>query len=115
LRDRPEPYRRAARCHPHLHRATGCALPTDDVAVSETTAGISRQAARQGLDPRKEVAAAGTIFRQILALIPGDLGGLRDRAPLLTGFAGALRRSELAALHVEQLERTERGVRLTLP
>jgi len=99
----------------YLHRAAGCAVPTDDVAVSETMAGISRQAARQGLAPRKKVAATAVILRQILAPIPDDLRGLRDRALLLTGFAGALRRAELASIRVEQLEPTERGLRLTLP
>jgi integrase len=98
----------------YLHRAAGCAVPTDDVAVSETMAGISRQAARLGQTPRKKVAATAGILRQILAPIPGDLRGLRDRALLLTGFAGALRRAELAAIRVEQLEKTERGLRLTL-
>jgi site-specific recombinase XerC len=98
----------------YLHRAAGCAVPTDDVAVSETLAGISRQAARLGQTPRKKVAATAGILRQILAPIPNDLRGLRDRALLLTGFAGALRRSELAAIRVEQLEKTERGLRLTL-
>ncbi len=99
----------------YLHRAAGCAVPTDDVAVSETLAGICRQAARQGFAPRKKVAATAGILRQILAPIPADLRGLRDRAILLVGFAGALRRSELAAIRVEQLEKTERGLRLTLP
>lgn len=98
----------------YLHRAAGCPVPTDDVAVSETLAGIRRQAARQGQTPRKMVAATAGILRQILAPIPNDLRGLRDRALLLTGFAGALRRSELAAIRVEQLEKTERGLRLTL-
>jgi integrase len=99
----------------YLHRAAGCPVPTDDVAVSETLAGISRQAARQGYAPKKKVAATAGILRQILAPIQDDLRGLRDRALLLTGFAGALRRSELAAIQVEQLEKTERGMRLTLP
>jgi len=99
----------------YLHRAAGCAVPTDDVAVSETMAGISRQAARQGVAPRKKVAATAAILRQMIAPIPNDLRGLRDRALLLTGFAGALRRSELAAICAEQLEPTERGLRLTLP
>ena len=98
----------------YLHRAAGCAVPTDDVAVSETLAGIRRQAARQGQTPRKKVAATAGILRQILAPIPTDLRGLRDCALILTGFAGALRRSELAAIRVEQLEKTERGLRLTL-
>jgi integrase len=99
----------------YLHRAADCPLPTDDVAASETLAGIRRQAARQGETPRKKVAATAGTFRQILAPIPDDLRGLRDRAVLLVGFAGALRRSELAAVRAEQLEKSERGLRLTLP
>ena len=37
------------------------------------------------------------------------------RARLLVGFAGAVRRAELAAIRVEHLEASERGLRLTLP
>ena len=99
----------------YLHRAAGCAVPTDDACVAETVAGIRRDAARHGELPAKKAAATAAILRQILAPIPGDLRGLRDRALLLTGFAGALRRSELAAIRAEQLETTERGLRLTLP
>ena len=99
----------------YLHRAAGCPVPTDDVCVSETLAGINRDAARKGVVPRKKVAATATILRRLLAPIPGDLRGLRDRAILLVGFAGALRRSELAAIRFEHLERTDRGIRLTLP
>ena len=43
-----------------------------------------------------------------------DSAGLRDRALLLTGFAGALRRSELVALDVEHLSWTKEGVKLLL-
>jgi len=99
----------------YLHRAAGCPVPTDDVCVSETMAGITRDAARKGVVPRKKVAATATILRRLLAPIPGDVRGLRDRAILLVGFAGALRRSELAAIRFEHLEQTDRGIRLTLP
>ncbi len=99
----------------YLHRAAGCPVPTDDVCVSETLAGIRREAAKKGQVPRKKVAATATILRRLLAPIPGDLRGLRDRAILLVGFAGALRRSELAAIRFDHLEKTDRGVRLTLP
>ncbi len=99
----------------YLHRAAGCPVPTDDVCVSETLAGIRREAAKKGQVPRKKVAATVTILRRLLAPIPDDLRGLRDRAVLLIGFAGALRRSELAAIRFEQLENTDRGIRLTLP
>ena len=99
----------------YLHRAAGCPVPTDDVCVSETIAGITRDAARKGIVPRKKVAATATILRRLMAPIGGDLRGLRDRAILLVGFAGALRRSELAAIRFEHLEKTDRGIRLTLP
>lgn len=99
----------------YLHRAAGCAVPTDDVCVSETMAGICREAAKKGVVPRKKVAATATVLRRLLAPIPTDLRGLRDRAILLVGFAGALRRSELAAIRFEHLEKTDRGVRVTLP
>jgi integrase len=99
----------------YLHRAAGCPVPTDDVCVSETMAGISRESARKGVVPHKKVAATATIMRRLLAPIGGDVRGLRDRAILLVGFAGALRRSELAAIRFEHLEKTDRGIRLTLP
>lgn len=43
-----------------------------------------------------------------------DLKGLRDRAVLLLGFAGAFRRSELVALNVEDLEFCNDGIRVTI-
>lgn len=45
-----------------------------------------------------------------MAHIPGTIAGKRDRAMLLLGFAGAFRRSELAALNVEDLTDGEAGV-----
>jgi integrase len=60
------------------------------------------------------VAATAAIIQQLLAVIPDDLRGKRDRALLLVGFAGALRRSELAAIRVDRLEKTDRGLRLTI-
>jgi integrase len=99
----------------YLHRAAGCPVPTDDACVSETVAGIRRHAAGRGELPAKKVAATATILHQILAPIPDDLRGRRDRAVILVGFAGALRGSELAPIRAEQLEKTERGLRLTPP
>jgi hypothetical protein len=61
----------------------------------------------------KKVAATATILCRLP--VPTDLRGLRDRAILLVGFAGTLRRAELAAIRIEHLEKTDRGIRLTLP
>ena len=44
-----------------------------------------------------------------------DLAGARDRALLLVGFVAALRRSELAALRVDQVAEHPNGLVLTLP
>jgi site-specific recombinase XerD len=50
-----------------------------------------------------------------MALAAGnDMKGLRDRALLLIGFAGAFRRSELVALNIEDLEESEFGFKVTI-
>jgi integrase len=99
----------------YLHRAAGHPVPTDDVCVSDTMAGIQREAAGRGETKRKKVAATAPVIRRLITPIQDDLRGLRDIAVILVGFAGALRRSELAAIRVEHLEATIRGIRLTLP
>jgi integrase len=43
-----------------------------------------------------------------------DIKGLRDRALLLLGFAGAFRRSELVALDIADLEFCNNGLRVTI-
>ena len=53
-------------------------------------------------------------LRAVSAALPAGLLGLRDRALLLLGFAGALRRSNLAALAVEDLAFTADGLEVTL-
>jgi len=54
------------------------------------------------------------VLRELLTPIPDDLRGLRDRALLLVGFAGALRRSELTGIPLGDLLRTDQGFELTL-
>jgi integrase len=46
--------------------------------------------------------------------MPDTLAGLRDRALLLLGFAGAFRRSELVALNIEDLEECDGGMRVRI-
>ena len=61
-------------------------------------------------------AAALTLpqLRQLLATCDASARGRRDRALLLFGFAGALRRSELVALRVEDVAVVPGGLRLRL-
>jgi site-specific recombinase XerD len=99
----------------YLHVITGQPVPTAEARGSETMAGVHREAAAKGQAPAQKRAATIDILRQILAPVGDDLVGLRDRALLLTGFAGALRRAELAAIRAEHIEAQDRGLRLTLP
>jgi integrase len=50
----------------------------------------------------------------MVRLAPKNLTGLRDRALLLLGFAGALRRSELVGLDVSDLIKTNAGLRIRI-
>lgn len=54
------------------------------------------------------------MLRRLVASTPDDLSGPCDCALILVGFAGALRRVELAASTHADLEPTERGLWLTL-
>jgi integrase len=52
---------------------------------------------------------------QMIASLEGPIAAARDKALLLVGFAGGLRRAELAALRVEDIHRHRKGITLTIP
>ena len=67
-----------------------------------------------GRPAQKAAALTLSMLRQLLATCDRSARGRRDRALLLVGFAGALRRSELVALHVEDVAATASGLRLRI-
>jgi integrase len=74
--------------------------------------GIARvRGKRQKQAPAFTVAHLKQVIRGLDRTTPA---GLRDRALLLLGFAGAFRRSELAALNTEQVRLTPRALLLDL-
>ncbi|MGO9998038.1 MAG: site-specific integrase [Acetobacteraceae bacterium] len=75
--------------------------------VSEVWKGIKR---KKGTAQQGKKALLTPDLRRIIAALPEDLQGVRDRALLLAGFAGGFRRSELAALQVADLETTPDGL-----
>jgi site-specific recombinase XerD len=75
--------------------------------IKAVLAGIRRSV---GTAVTRKAPATAEAIRAIIAEMPSDLRGLRDRALLLLGFAGALRRSELVALNIEDLEETAEGL-----
>jgi integrase len=70
-------------------------LDRKDRHIATVLAGIRRRHARP---PVQKEAILPDDLRALLATLPHDLRGLRDRAILLTGFAGGLRRSEIVSL-----------------
>lgn len=96
-----------------FHQAANLPSPANlrELLVAETLKGIRRTlgAAQQGKNP---LLTADLL--KVLAHIPDDLQGARDRALLLVGYAGGLRRSEIAALEVRDVRWEERGAVLTL-
>jgi site-specific recombinase XerD len=95
----------------YAHKLAGLALPTDAEGVKATMRGIRRTFGSARV--RKAPAVAGKVLGMV-ATAPEGLTGLRDRALLLIGFGGALRRSELVALDVADIEETETGLLVTI-
>jgi site-specific recombinase XerD len=93
------------------HKAADLPSPTGSSLVRRVHAGIRRTlgTAQQGKAP----AVVGDL-KLMLEQLPNTRIGLRDRALLLLGFAGAFRRSELVGLDVTDLEFARAGLIVTL-
>lgn len=77
------------------YQQRGTALDRKNRHIASVLAGIRRQHARP---PVQKEAILAEDIRAMVATLPHDLRGLRDRAILLIGFAGGLRRSEIVSL-----------------
>jgi site-specific recombinase XerD len=95
----------------YAHKLAGHPPPTDDERVKATMRGIRRSI---GTAPRKKSPATAERVIAMTFAAGSDLKGLRDRALLLFGFAGAFRRSEIVALDCEDLEETDLGFKVTI-
>lgn len=82
------------------HRTAGHVDPTAAEGVRLVMGGIARKIGRT---PRKKAPLSVEDLRRVLATLPQDLTGQRDRALILVGFAGAFRRSELVAVDVADI------------
>lgn len=93
------------------HQTSGHPTPTTSAAVKAVWSGIRRV---HGSKQNGKAPALVENIRAMVATLGNDLGDVRDRALLLVGFAGALRRSELVALDVADLAFTPQGLILTI-
>lgn len=93
------------------HRRAGSRLETGHPAIAAVLAGIRRQ---YGSRQIAKDAILVDDLKALLRLLPPGLQGIRDRAILLIGFAGAFRRAELSALDIEDINVGALGVVVTL-
>lgn len=93
------------------HKAAGHDSPTKASVVTATWKGIRRTF---GTAQNQKAPARTQEVRAMVATLGDGPGGARDRALLLIGFAGALRRSELVALDVDDVLEREDGLVVTI-
>lgn len=84
----------------------GFSLDRKDRHIASVLAGIKRKHARSPV--QKEAILPEDILAMV-ATLPFDLRGLRDRAILLLGYAGGLRRSEIVSLDVGKDDTPDSG------
>jgi len=107
------------------HRLRDLPDPTRNARVIAVWEGVRRT---HGAPPEQAAPLMPPELFDVLAACPStrtwrtrgrqpepDVAGARDRALLLVGFVGALRRSELAALTVDRVAEHPNGLVLTLP
>ncbi len=85
--------------------------PTKGAEVKECWRGIRRT---KGIAQKGKAPAIVDVVRQLIGVMPNNAAGIRDRAMMLLGFAGAFRRSELVGLNVDDLQFTRAGLVITL-
>jgi site-specific recombinase XerD len=93
------------------HKAVGLDSPTSTGMVKNTLKGIKRT---MGTATAQKTAALTDDIRAMLETPDAGLIGVRDRALILLGFAGAFRRSELVSLDVEDCGFGKDGLTVTL-
>jgi integrase len=119
----PRPGEKARKVATITRRLTGINA-AHHLAGFDSPARMSHRAVQgvyQGI--RRELGTAQTRKRpltrerivKVLGNLEGPIAAARDKALLLIGFAGALRRSELAALRFEDLVWHKRGLTINIP
>jgi integrase len=93
------------------HKLVGLESPTSAGMVRNTLKGIRRTL---GTAAAQKAAALTADIRAMVAAADEGMIGLRDRALILLGFAGAFRRSEVVGLDIADLDFSRDGLTVTL-
>lgn len=95
------------------HTSANLTPPTGHPLVAKAMRGILRKVGR------KQNKKAPILDKDLLAMLAAvdrsTLAGKRDYALMVVAFSGALRRSELVAIHAEHLRFDPAGIELTIP
>jgi site-specific recombinase XerD len=93
------------------HKTIGIESPTHSGMARNTMKGVRRTV---GVAPVQKSAALTDDVRAMLDATDAGMIGIRDRAIILLGFAGAFRRSELVGLNAEDCTFSKDGLTITL-
>lgn len=88
------------------YQQCGLHLDRQDRHIATVLAGIRREHAKPPV--QKESLLADDIIKMI-SILPFDLRGMRDKAMLLIGYAGGLRRSEIVGLDIGKDQTEDSG------
>lgn len=91
----------------YFHDRNRISLNWSDPVLTEVMAGIRRSSTRKVI---KAEAILPEDLTALVSTVSDGTSGLRDRAIMLVGFAGAFRRSEITALTVENIEFCDDGL-----
>lgn len=89
------------------HKAAGAEPPNKHAQVRLVWAGIRRE---KGVAQNHKKPTLTRDIRCMVESLPASLLGTRDRALMLLGYAGAMRRSELVGLDLSDVAITEEGL-----
>lgn len=99
------------------HQAKELEPPTQTYRVRMFFKGLKRKKSKTNKNFNIEQGKAPVMLYQLKAMVdalPNNFIGVRDKAILLIGWAGARRRSEIVALDVDDLDFSENGVTLII-
>lgn len=108
---RPSTIDRARVAIGQAHTLRGLPSPANDPLINELMKGLRRTL---GVAQREARPLAVEELRAVVEGQPTTEMGLRNRALLVLGFMGALRRSEIVALNVDDVVVERRGLVLTI-
>jgi site-specific recombinase XerD len=94
-----------------IHKISDVESPCSDPKVREVLKALRRT---MGTKKRKVKPLLSPQIKKICRELGSKLIDHRDRALLLLGFAGGFRRSELISLNVEDIEKNDKGLVITL-